>query len=264
MRRTNKQREVFWQKIWEEKKCFHAKEDSTKPKYYVLEMFPYPSGKIHMGHVRLYTMGDVIARYKRAQGFNVLHPIGWDAFGLPAENAAREHGVHPAHWTRDNISVMRTQLKRLGFSFDWSRELATCDPNYYKHQQNLFLDFWEQGFIKRRYGWVNWDPIEKSVLANEQVEDGRGWRSGALIERRQLTQWFLSISEMAEELLAGLDELTLWPEKVRLMQKNWIGRSEGLALRLAYKDRATQEKNHFTIFTTRPDTIFGMSFCALA
>ena len=257
--------EPSWQKEWEAQECFTARDDSDKKKYYVLEMFPYPSGHIHMGHARLYTMGDLIARYKRAQGFNVLHPMGWDAFGLPAENAAREQGAHPAQWTKDNINIMRQQLKRLGFSFDWAREISTCDPDYYRHQQKLFLDFWKQGLVKRKYGWINWDPVEQSVLANEQVEDGRGWRSGAVIERRQLTQWFLAISDMAEDLLQGLDDLTTWPEKVRLMQNNWIGRSEGLLLKLdLIKKDSDNKTDELKIFTTRPDTIFGMSFCAVA
>ncbi len=260
-----KTRELFWQHQWEAHKCFAADEGSDKKKYYVLEMFPYPSGHIHMGHVRLYTMGDLIARYRRAKGLNVLHPMGWDAFGLPAENAAREHGAHPSSWTKNNIDVMRQQLKRLGFSFDWAREISTCDPDYCHQQQRLFLDFWKRGFVKRKYGWINWDPVEQSVLANEQVENGRGWRSGAPVERRQLTQWFLAISDMAENLLRGLDTLTSWPEKVRLMQSNWIGRSEGLLLTLALvKKNTDQEIGALKIFTTRPDTIFGMSFCAVA
>ncbi len=259
----NTKTNAYWQAQWEKHQCFRAQEKSDKQNYYVLEMFPYPSGRIHMGHVRLYTMGDVLARFKRAKGFNVLHPMGWDAFGLPAENAAREQGAHPKDWTYNNIRLMRDQLKTLGFSFDWDREIATCDSAYYKHQQSLFLDFWEKGFIQQKHGWVNWDPVENSVLANEQVEEGRGWRSGALVERRQLTQWFLKISDVAKELLEGLDKLTAWPDKVRLMQKNWIGRSEGIQLNLTYIDDKNQ-KGTLTIFSTRPDTIFGMTFCALA
>ncbi len=258
--------EPHWQKVWAERACFRAADPDEKdsaPKCYVLEMFPYPSGRIHVGHVRLYTMGDVLARYKRARGFNVLHPMGWDAFGLPAENAARAHGVHPARWTRDNIGHMRAQLQRLGFSFDWSREFATCDPDYCKHQQNLFLDFLERGFVARKQAEVNWDPVEETVLANEQVIDGRGWRSGAVVERRRLTQWFLEISRMAQELLDGLDGLARWPEKVRLMQKNWIGRSQGVAFGFELTGK-TRAGRRLEVFTTRPDTLFGASFCALA
>ena len=201
-----------------------------KPKYYVLEMFPYPSGKIHMGHVRNYTLGDVVARYKRARGFSVLHPMGWDAFGLPAENAARERGIHPAKWTWDNIATMRAELQRMGLSLDWSREFATCDPAYYGHQQKLFLDFLKAGLVERKESWVNWDPVDGTVLANEQVIDGRGWRSGAPVEKKQLSQWFFRITHYAEELLAALDHLDRWPERVRVMQENWIGRSEGARL----------------------------------
>lgn len=263
MPNSNKIDEAYWQKQWEQQNCFAAENNSTKPNYYVLEMFPYPSGKIHMGHVRLYTMGDVLARFKRANGFNVLHPMGWDAFGLPAENAALSGGKHPAIWTKENISIMREQLKQLGFSFDWDKEITTCESSYYKHQQSLFLDFWQAGFVKQKYGWVNWDPVENSVLANEQVENGLGWRSGAQIERRQLTQWFLAISDMAEELLKGLDELPAWPEKVKLMQRNWIGKSQGMRLTLTYK-KTNGSKGTLKIFSTRPDTIFGMKFIALA
>ena len=201
-----------------------------QPKYYVLEMFPYPSGKIHMGHVRNYTLGDVVARYKRARGFSVLHPMGWDAFGLPAENAARERGIHPAKWTWDNIATMRAELQRMGLSLDWAREFATCDPAYYGHQQKLFLDFLRAGLVERKESWVNWDPVDGTVLANEQVIDGRGWRSGAPVEKKQLSQWFFSITKYAEELLAALASLDRWPERVRLMQANWIGRSEGARL----------------------------------
>jgi len=263
--------EPKWQKVWEDRRAFEASEDEAaraKPKYYVLEMFPYPSGRIHMGHVRNYTIGDAIARFKRAQGFNVLHPMGWDAFGLPAENAAIERNVHPAKWTYENIATMRGQLKQIGLSLDWSREFATCDPEYYGQQQALFLDFLEKGYVSRRKSTVNWDPVDNSVLANEQVIDGRGWRSGALVERRELVQWFLDITEMADDLLDGLDTLPRWPDKVRLMQRNWIGRSEGAALSFALTDVPADldlgDKPALDVFTTRPDTLFGASFCAIS
>ncbi|MBK8208709.1 MAG: leucine--tRNA ligase [Rhodospirillales bacterium] len=254
------QTELKWQAIWEQRRCFAAHEDATRPKYYVLEMFPYPSGRIHMGHVRNYTLGDVVARFKRAQGFNVLHPMGWDAFGLPAENAAMQRRVHPAAWTRENIATMRQQLQRMGLSYDWEREFATCDPEYYAHEQKMFLDFLREGLVYRREAWVNWDPVENTVLANEQVIDGRGWRSGEPVERRKLAQWFLKITEYADELLDTLKELERWPERVRLMQENWIGRSEGarVLFRLAGRD------DRLEVFTTRPDTLFGASFCAIA
>ncbi|MGE0226536.1 MAG: class I tRNA ligase family protein, partial [Acetobacteraceae bacterium] len=224
--------EPKWQQAWAERGCFHVEDvpSGDKPKYYVLEMFPYPSGKIHMGHVRNYTLGDVVARYKRARGYTVLHPMGWDAFGLPAENAARERGVHPAKWTYENIANMRAELQRMGLSLDWAREFATCQPEYYSHQQKLFLDFLRAGLVERKESWVNWDPVDGTVLANEQVIDGRGWRSGALVEKKQLSQWFLSITKYAQELLSALDTLDRWPERVRLMQANWIGRSEGARL----------------------------------
>ena len=223
--------ETRWQKVWEDHRCFAASEDPARPKYYVLEMFPYPSGRIHMGHVRNYTLGDVIARYKRARGFNVLHPMGWDAFGLPAENAARDQGVHPARWTYANIDTMRAELQRMGLSLDWSRELATCHPGYYAQQQKLFLDFLEAGLVYRKEGWVNWDPVDHTVLANEQVIDGRGWRSGAPVEKRQLSQWFFRITAFADELQDALATLDRWPARVRLMQEKWIGRSEGARFR---------------------------------
>jgi leucyl-tRNA synthetase len=226
-----KQAESRWQRQWDEAKIYQTDNASPDPKYYVLEMFPYPSGRIHMGHVRNYALGDVVARYKRARGFNVLHPMGWDAFGMPAENAAIQNKVHPREWTYANIDAMRKQLKSMGLSLDWSREFATCDVDYYKQQQALFLDFLAAGLIYRRNSKVNWDPVDMTVLANEQVIDGRGWRSGALVEQRELTQWFFRISDFAEDLLQSLDELDQWPEKVRLMQKNWIGKSEGLSLR---------------------------------
>ena len=230
-----KESEKHWQSEWEARALFATPAlDSSKladaPKCYVLEMFPYPSGRIHMGHARNYTMGDVIARFRRAQGYNVLHPMGWDAFGLPAENAARDKGVNPRDWTYENIASMKTELKLLGLSIDWSREFATCDPAYYHQQQKLFLKFYEAGFVYRSEADVNWDPVDMTVLANEQVIDGRGWRSGALVERRKLSQWFFKITDFADELLTGLDTLDRWPEKVRTMQKNWIGRSEGPAL----------------------------------
>ncbi|PWB93832.1 leucine--tRNA ligase [Methylosinus sporium] len=252
--------EPKWRKIWDERQVFTSG-DTTKPKYYVLEMFPYPSGRIHVGHVRNYSMGDVIARYKRAKGFDVLHPMGWDAFGLPAENAAQQSGSHPATWTYANIASMRTQLKSMGLSLDWSREIATCDPAYYKHQQKLFLDFLAGGLVDRKQSKVNWDPVDMTVLANEQVVDGRGWRSGALVEQRELTQWFLRIGKYADDLLTSLDTLDRWPEKVRLMQRNWIGRSEGLLARFAIAGDPTGE---IEVFTTRPDTLFGAKFVALA
>ena len=257
--------EARWQKIWDERGIFATKNDDPRPKYYVLEMFPYPSGRIHMGHVRNYTMGDVVARVKRARGFNVLHPMGWDAFGMPAENAAMERKVHPKAWTYDNIAAMKKQLKSMGLSLDWSREIATCDPAYYKHQQKMFLDFLRAGLVERKQSKVNWDPVDNTVLANEQVIDGRGWRSGALVEQRELTQWFFAITKFAGSLLDALGTLDRWPEKVRLMQKNWIGRSEGLMIRFAL-DAATapNRESELEVFTTRPDTLFGAKFLALA
>jgi leucyl-tRNA synthetase len=273
-----------WQKIWEERGSFHASDTSPKPKSYVLEMFPYPSGRIHMGHVRNYTMGDVLARYRRMRGFEVLHPMGWDAFGMPAENAAMEKGVHPGEWTRANIAAMRTQLKRIGFALDWSRELATCEPDYYGQEQALFLDLYAAGLVYRKESAVNWDPVDMTVLANEQVIDGKGWRSGATVERRKLSQWFLRITDFADELLEGLKTLDQWPEKVRTMQENWIGKSQGMRFRfeiesplpLAGGDGVgpTPQSppasgrgslpSSFEVFTTRPDTIFGASFAAIA
>jgi leucyl-tRNA synthetase len=248
-----------WQKVWDEKQCFRADDTSEKPRSYVLEMFPYPSGRIHIGHVRNYTMGDVLARYKRMRGHEVLHPMGWDAFGMPAENAAMEKGVHPGGWTRENIANMKAQLKRLGFALDWSRELATCEPDYYGQEQALFLDLYEAGLVYRKESAVNWDPVDQTVLANEQVIDGRGWRSGALVEKRKLSQWFLKITQFADELLEGLGTLDNWPEKVRLMQENWIGKSQGLQFSF---DLSNGE--NLAVYTTRPDTIFGASFVAVA
>ncbi len=249
-----------WQAAWDAARLFRADDDSPRPKTYVLEMFPYPSGRIHMGHVRNYAMGDVLARFRRMRGLEVLHPMGWDAFGMPAENAAMERGVHPGDWTRANIAAMKAQLQRLGFALDWSRELATCEPEYYGQEQALFLDLLEAGLAYRKESDVNWDPVDATVLANEQVIDGRGWRSGALVERRKLSQWFLRITDFAEELLDGLDGLAHWPDKVRLMQANWIGRSSGLRLRFAIDGRA----DGVEVFTTRPDTLFGASFVAIA
>jgi leucyl-tRNA synthetase len=257
--------EPHWQAAWDAAGCFTAEDvpASGAAKYYVLEMFPYPSGKIHMGHVRNYTLGDVVARYKRARGYDVLHPIGWDAFGLPAENAARQRNIDPAKWTYDNIAAMRQEFKRMGLSFDWSREFATCDPEYYGQQQKLFLDFWAAGLVERRLSAVNWDPVDNTVLANEQVIDGRGWLSGALVEKKNLAQWFLKITEFAPDLLAGLDSLPRWPERVKLMQENWIGRSEGAEVTFPL-DTPMDGMTGITVYTTRPDTLFGMSFIALA
>ena len=252
-----------WQKRWEEAGSFKADTSAPKPKSYVLEMFPYPSGRIHMGHVRNYTMGDVLARFRRMTGHEVLHPMGWDAFGMPAENAAMEKKVHPGEWTRANIAAMRAQLKRLGFALDWSRELATCEPEYYGHEQALFLDLFEAGLVYRKESAVNWDPVDMTVLANEQVIDGKGWRSGATVVRRKLSQWFLKITDFAEELLAGLDTLDQWPDKVRLMQENWIGKSVGLKFRFTLSRRVNGQ-SQLQVFTTRPDTIFGSSFVAVA
>jgi leucyl-tRNA synthetase len=257
--------EPRWQKVWDERGIFATPNTSLGKKYYVLEMFPYPSGRIHMGHVRNYTMGDVVARVKRAMGFSVLHPMGWDAFGLPAENAAMERKIPPRQWTYDNIAAMKTQLKSMGLSLDWSREFATCDPAYYKHQQKMFLDFLRAGLVERKQSKVNWDPVDQTVLANEQVIDGRGWRSGALVEQRELTQWFFAITKFAQPLLEALDTLDRWPENVRLMQKNWIGRSEGLLVRFALDPNTTPNgENELEIFTTRSDTLFGAKFMALA
>jgi leucyl-tRNA synthetase len=252
--------EEKWQRLWEQRATFGVQADDSRPKYYVLEMFPYPSGRIHMGHVRNYTLGDVVARYKRARGFNVLHPMGWDAFGLPAENAAREQKVHPAKWTYDNIATMRAELKRMGLSLDWSREIATCHPGYYAHQQKLFLDFLQAGLAYRKESFVNWDPVDHTVLANEQVIDGRGWRSGAPVEKRKLSQWFFKITAFTDDLLKSLEGLDRWPDKVRLMQQNWIGRSQGAYMQFDFIGR----DGRLEVFSTRPDTIFGASFMALS
>jgi leucyl-tRNA synthetase len=255
-----RENEAKWQHAWTERGSFAAREAPGRPKYYVLEMFPYPSGKLHVGHVRNYTMGDLVARYRRAQGYNVLHPMGWDAFGLPAENAAIASNVHPAIWTTENIRTMRGQLQRMGFTYDWSREIATCHPEYYRHEQKMFLDFLAAGLAYRKESWVNWDPVDHTVLANEQVIDGRGWRTGALVEKRLLAQWFLRITEFSEELLDAIKTLDRWPERVRLMQENWIGRSEGARVlwNIVERDDAIE------VFTTRPDTLYGASFLALS
>ncbi|MBU7580507.1 MAG: leucine--tRNA ligase [Porphyrobacter sp.] len=248
-----------WQRAWEQAGTFTADSDSPKPKSYILEMFPYPSGRIHMGHVRNYTMGDVLARYQKMRGFEVLHPMGWDAFGMPAENAAMEKGVHPGGWTRANIAQMKAQLQRIGFALDWTREFATCDPEYYGHEQALFADLYEAGLVYRKESTVNWDPVDMTVLANEQVIDGKGWRSGAEVEKRKLNQWFLKITDFADDLLEGLGSLEDWPEKVRLMQENWIGKSQGLEFSFDLSDGGK-----LAVYSTRPDTIFGASFCAIA
>src|SRR5262245_11532101 len=255
-----KESEKRWQAEWAAREVFRGANQSALPKCYVLEMFPYPSGRIHMGHVRNYTMGDVIARFKRAQGFNVLHPMGWDAFGLPAENAAREKGVHPREWTYANIAAMRTQLQGMGLAIDWSREFATCDLEYYARQQQLFIDFFKMGLVYRAEADVNWDPVDNTVLANEQVIEGRGWRSGAIVERRKLAQWFFRITAFSDDLLNALSKLDRWPEKVRLMQENWIARSEGARVHFHLAGRSDRVE----VFTTRPDTLFGASFIAIA
>ncbi|WP_332698105.1 leucine--tRNA ligase, partial [Devosia sp.] len=256
--------EPKWQQVWDENQSFVSSNDDKREPYYVLEMFPYPSGRIHMGHVRNYSMGDVVARYQRARGKNVLHPMGWDAFGLPAENAAIERKTHPGTWTRQNIAAMKAQLKSMGLAIDWTREIATCEPEYYKHQQSMFIDMMGAGLVTRKQSKVNWDPVDMTVLANEQVIDGRGWRSGAVVEQRELTQWFFKISDFAEDLLTGLDGLTDWPEKVRTMQRNWIGKSEGLRLLFELVPGNKTAATSVDVFTTRPDTIFGASFIALS
>jgi len=257
--------EARWQRAWDERGIYATKNTDPKPKYYVLEMFPYPSGRIHMGHVRNYAMGDVLARYKRATGFNVLHPMGWDAFGLPAENAAMASKVHPREWTYQNIATMKGQLKSMGLSLDWTREFATCDPSYYKHQQKMFLDFFQAGLAEREHRKVNWDPVDQTVLANEQVIDGRGWRSNAIVEQRDMQQWVFKITKYSQELLDAIDTLDRWPDKVRTMQRNWIGRSEGLLVRFALDPNTTPNReSEAEIFTTRPDTLFGAKFMAIA
>ncbi|MDA9071640.1 leucine--tRNA ligase [Candidatus Pelagibacter sp.] len=251
-----------WQKFWEQNKFFKSQIDKTKKKFYCLEMFPYPSGKIHMGHVRNYAIGDVLARYKSLQGFNVLHPMGWDSFGMPAENAARQNNLDPKVWTEKNISVMKKQLKRLGLSIDWDREISTCSEDYYKHQQKFFLDLYDKGLVYRKENYVNWDPVDETVLANEQVINGKGWRSGAIVERKKLNQWFFSISKFSEDLLKGLGDLQSWPNKVKTMQKNWIGKSFGCEIN--FEIEGNSEVKNIKCFTTRPDTLFGFSFLALS
>ena len=262
-RYNHKVAEKKWQKEWVDQKIFETKKDVTKEKYYVLEMFPYPSGKIHMGHVRNYTLGDVVARYKKLKGFNVMHPMGWDAFGLPAENAAITEQKSPEEWTYKNIKTMKSQLKSMGFSFDWRKELATCHPEYYKHEQEFFIEMFKGGLAYKKESEVNWDPVDKTVLANEQVIDGRGWRSGAEVEKKYLSQWFLKTSKYSSELLTELDNLDQWPDKVKTMQKNWIGKSEGAEINF---NLINQEYKGYKIkiYTTRPDTIFGATFIAIS
>ncbi len=255
-----KETETRWRKTWEDRDAFKVTEDSEKPKYYVLEMFPYPSGRIHVGHVRNYTLGDVVARYYKAKGFNVIHPMGWDAFGLPAENAAIERNEHPKKWTLENVKIMRDQLKSMGLSIDWSREVTTCLPEYYRHEQKMFLDFYKKGIAYRKESMVNWDPVDNTVLANEQVIDGKGWRTGAPVERRKLNQWFLKITDYADELLDALKDLPRWPEKVRIMQENWIGKSRGVNVRFQIEN----SKEEIEFYSTRPDTLYGASFVAIA
>ena len=254
--------EEKWQKYWFDNKTFKSSKNKNKEKFYCLEMFPYPSGKIHMGHVRNYAIGDVLSRYKTLRGYNVLHPMGWDSFGMPAENAARQNNLNPKTWTEKNIEVMKTQLKLLGLSIDWDREISTCSPQYYKHQQKIFLDLYDKGLVYRKESYVNWDPIDKTVLANEQVIDGKGWRSGAIVERKKLNQWFFKISHFSEELLNDLDNLDNWPDKVKTMQKNWIGKSFGCEI--DFKIEGSEEIKSIKCYTTRPDTLFGFSFLALS
>jgi leucyl-tRNA synthetase len=254
--------EEKWQKLWDEKKTFSTKVDKSKKKFYCLEMFPYPSGKIHMGHVRNYTIGDVLARFKALQGYNVLHPMGWDSFGMPAENAARQNNLDPKTWTESNIETMRSQLKKLGLSIDWDKEISTCSEDYYKHQQEFFLDLYDKGLVYRKENYVNWDPVDETVLANEQVVDGKGWRSGAIVERKKLNQWFFNISKFSEELLQGLETLDQWPNKVKVMQKNWIGKSFGCEVE--FKVESDKPIESIQCYTTRPDTLFGFSFLALS
>ena len=254
--------EEKWQKLWDEEKTFSTKIDKTKKKFYCLEMFPYPSGKIHMGHVRNYTIGDVLARFKALQGYNVLHPMGWDSFGMPAENAARQNNLDPKTWTESNIETMKSQLKKLGLSIDWDKEISTCSEDYYKHQQEFFLDLYDKGLVYRKENYVNWDPVDETVLANEQVVDGKGWRSGAIVERKKLNQWFFNISKFSEELLQGLDSLDNWPNKVKVMQKNWIGKSFGCEVE--FKIEGEKPIKNIKCYTTRPDTLFGFSFLALS
>jgi len=254
--------ETKWQKFWEENHFFKAKTDKNLKKFYCLEMFPYPSGKIHMGHVRNYTIGDILARYKSLKGYNVLHPMGWDSFGMPAENAARQNNLDPQTWTEKNIDTMKSQLKKLGLSIDWDREISTCSPEYYKHQQEFFLELFDKGLVYRKESYVNWDPVDQTVLANEQVIDGKGWRSGAVVERRKLNQWFFNITKFSNDLLENLDKLDKWPNKVKVMQRNWIGKSFGCEVNFKVKGSLNVEE--IKCYTTRPDTLFGMSFIALS
>ena len=254
--------EKKWQKHWNDNNVFKSEINQNKKKFYCLEMFPYPSGKIHMGHVRNYTIGDVLSRHKTLEGFNVLHPMGWDSFGMPAENAAKQNNLNPKVWTENNIKIMKSQLKLLGLSIDWDREISTCSPDYYKHQQKLFLDLYDKGLVYRKESYVNWDPEDQTVLANEQVIDGKGWRSGATVERKKLNQWFFKISYFSEELLADLSSLNEWPEKVKTMQKNWIGKSYGCEI--DFKIEGSKEIDSIQCYTTRPDTLFGFSFLALS
>ena len=253
--------EKNWQSFWEKNKTFKDEKNLKKKKFYFLEMFPYPSGKIHMGHVRNYTIGDVLARYKLLNGYNVLHPMGWDSFGMPAENAAKQNNINPKKWTEENIAVMKNQLKKLGLSIDWDREISTCSPEYYKHQQRIFLDLYEKGLVYRKESYVNWDPVDKTVLANEQVIDGKGWRSGALVERKTKSMVF-KISDFSEELLGDLENLNEWPTKVKVMQKNWIGKSFGCEI--DFKIIGSEDVDKIKCYTTRPDTLFGFSFLALS
>ena len=264
VRYNHRKVEVYWQKKWIENKIFETHSDQSKKKYYVLEMFPYPSGKIHMGHIRNYTLGDVVARFKKMNGFNVMHPMGWDAFGLPAENAAIIEKKNPSDWTYNNIKVMRGQLQSMGLSIDWSREIATCHPEYYKHEQSFFIDLFKKGLAYKKNSLVNWDPIDQTVLANEQVIDGKGWRSGAKIEQKYLSQWFLKTSAYSEELLNDLDKLINWPNKVKIMQSNWIGKSIGQEIKFKITKTDNLSTDHIMVYTTRPDTLFGASFCALS
>ena len=254
--------EKKWQEHWLKNKTFKSEIKKDKKKFYCLEMFPYPSGKIHMGHVRNYTIGDVLSRYKTLKGFNVLHPMGWDSFGMPAENAAKQNNLNPKNWTEENIKIMKSQLKMLGLSVDWDREISTCSPEYFKHQQKIFLNLYDKGLVYRKESYVNWDPVEKTVLANEQVIDGKGWRSGAVVERKKLNQWFFKISHFSEELLTDLNKLENWPEKVKIMQKNWIGKSFGCEI--DFQIEGSNNIKSIKCYTTRPDTLFGFSFLALS
>jgi leucyl-tRNA synthetase len=254
--------EKYWQDHWDKNKSFKVEVDHNKKKFYCLEMFPYPSGKIHMGHVRNYTIGDILARYKILKGFNVLHPMGWDSFGMPAENAARQNDLDPKTWTEKNIDNMKSQLKKLGLSIDWDREISTCSPDYYKHQQEFFLELYDKGLVYRKESYVNWDPVDQTVLANEQVIDGKGWRSGALVERKKLNQWFFNITKFSNDLLNNLDQLEKWPNKVKIMQKNWIGKSFGCEIK--FQIEGSNDISEIKCYTTRPDTLFGMSFIAIS